>query len=105
MSNEVIESVPDHNPTQALLDLERFDNYSDVTTPFSFFHGSFGVSRLSRVIETDVSDLDTEETTPSPRDWLAELDDILGQKEDTDLSSSLLMHPTVYHPTSHGYSN
>jgi arginine metabolism regulation protein II len=90
MSNEVIESVPDHNPTQALLDLERFDHCSDVTTPFSFFHGPFGVSRLSRVIETDVPDLDTDETTPSPRDWLAELDEILGQEEEIDLFSSLL---------------
>lgn len=91
MSNEVIESIPDHNPTQALLDLERFDHCSNVTTPFSIFHGPFGVSRLSRVIETDVPDLDTEETTtPSPRDWLAELDGILGQEEEANLFSNPL---------------
>jgi arginine metabolism regulation protein II len=90
MSNQVVKSVPDHNPTQALLDLERFDHCSDVTTPFSLFHGPFGVSRLSQVIETDVPDLDTEETTPSPRDWLAEFDEILGQEKETDLFSSLL---------------
>lgn len=90
MSNQVVKSVPDHNPTQALLDLERFDHCSDVTTPFSFFHGPFGVSRLSQVVETDFPDLITEETTPSPSDWPAELDEILGQEEETDLFPSLL---------------
>lgn len=90
MSTEVINSVPDHNPTQALLDLERFDQCWDVTTPFSFFHGPFGVSRLSRLIETDVPDLETQDSPPSPRDWLAEIDEIIGQAEETDLFSSLL---------------
>lgn len=90
MSKEVVKSVRGHNPTRALLDLERFDQYSDLTTPFSFFHGPFGVSRLSQVSETDVPDLELQDSPPSPRDWLAELDDIIGQEEETDIFSSLL---------------
>ncbi len=87
MSNKLVKSVPGDDPTQALLDLERFDNYSDATAPFSFFHGPFGVSRL---IDTDVPDLETGGSPPSPRDWLAELDEIVGQGEEGDALINLL---------------
>lgn len=90
MSNEVAESVPDHNPTQALLDLERFNHCSDVTMPFSFFYGPFGVSRLSQVIDTDVPDLEVEGSHPSPRNWLAEFDEIIAQEEENNFFTDLL---------------
>lgn len=90
MSNKVVKSVPGHDPTQALLDLERFDNCSDVTTPFSFFHGPFGVSRIPRVCDTDVPDLEIGGSPPSPRDWLAELDEIVGQGEEGNVLTNLL---------------
>lgn len=47
MSNEVIQSVPDQDPSHALLDLERFDSSDNITAPFSVFRGPFGVSKFS----------------------------------------------------------
>ena len=86
MSNRVVNSVPGHDPSRALLELERFDHCSDVTTPFSFFHGPFGVSRLT---DTDVPDLEIGGSPPSPRDWLVDLDEILGQGEEGNVFTNL----------------
>jgi hypothetical protein len=39
MGIEVVKSVSNPNPTQALIDLGRFHQFSDLTSPFSFFQG------------------------------------------------------------------
>ncbi|KAJ5724204.1 hypothetical protein N7488_002239 [Penicillium malachiteum] len=46
MSNEVLESVPDQDSTQALLEIERLECLSTSSTVFSFFKGPFGISRF-----------------------------------------------------------
>ncbi|KAJ5608808.1 hypothetical protein N7528_009375 [Penicillium herquei] len=46
MSNEVLESVPDQDSSQALLEIERLDCLATSSTAFSFFKGPFGISRF-----------------------------------------------------------
>ncbi|KAJ5703387.1 hypothetical protein N7493_011776 [Penicillium malachiteum] len=46
MSNEVLESVPDQDSSQALLEIERLECLATSNTAFSFFKGPFGISRF-----------------------------------------------------------
>lgn len=86
MSDEVARSVPDQDPGQALLDLERFDSIDDdITAPFSLFRGPFGVSKLSQP-STDLIDREIDERLISTEDWVTGLDDVLEQV-DSDLDN------------------
>ncbi|KAJ5805541.1 uncharacterized protein N7503_003143 [Penicillium pulvis] len=94
MSNEVINSLPGRDHTQALLDIERFECMTNESVHFSFFRGPFGVSRLA---QTPIS----EETVPSDEDipllsddWILGLDQITSQEElDFELIDSILENP------------
>ncbi|KAJ5307744.1 Protein of unknown function DUF3468 [Penicillium atrosanguineum] len=94
MSNEVISSVPYHDTSKALLDLERFESASNATAPFSLFHGPFGILKLSRVSEPEAPDTEFNGLLSSPEKWSMKLDDLIRQ-EDTefDLISNLLDFP------------
>ncbi|KAJ5094604.1 Protein of unknown function DUF3468 [Penicillium angulare] len=68
MSNQVINSVPGQDSSQALLDIERFECISDSSTEFSYFQGPFGVSRICDST-TDETALDTEEINLPSDEW------------------------------------
>lgn len=91
MSMEVVNSVPYHDASKALLDLERFESASNATEPFSLFHGPFGVSKLSHISEPEASNTESNEVLSSPEEWLMGLDDLTRQEDnEIDLISSLL---------------
>jgi arginine metabolism regulation protein II len=99
MSNEVIKSVPYRDPTQALLDLERFASTPNATTPFSLFRGPFGVSKLSQAPEPDpepeVPNHEFDMVSLSCEEWLTGLDNLI-QREDNEIGhiSSILNVPS-----------
>ncbi|CEJ59603.1 hypothetical protein PMG11_08221 [Penicillium brasilianum] len=95
MSNEVINSVPYRDPTQALLDLERFESTLNATTPFSLFRGPFGVSKLSQAPEPEVPNHEFDVESLSCEEWLTGLDDLI-RREDKEIGhiSSLFDGPS-----------
>ena len=94
MSNKVINSVPYHDPTQALLDLDRFESTPNATTPFSLFRGPFGVSKLSQMPELDAPNSEFDVVSSSPEEWLMGLDELVPQDDnEISLISSLLDVP------------
>ncbi|KAJ5523201.1 hypothetical protein N7513_012745 [Penicillium frequentans] len=94
MSNEVVNSLPGRDHTQALLDIERFECMTNEHVHFSFFRGPFGVSRLAQIPKS-------EETVPSDEDilllsddWILGLDQITSQGElEPELIDSILDNP------------
>ncbi|KAJ5266648.1 Protein of unknown function DUF3468 [Penicillium angulare] len=72
MSNQVIDSVPGRDSSQALLDVERFECISHCSTEFSYFRGPFGVSRICEpaadetVFNPEEIDLPLDEWTIEP---------------------------------------
>lgn len=94
MSNKVINSVPYHDPTQALLDLERFESTPNATSPFSLFRGPFGVSKLSQMPEPETTNSEFDGLSSSPEEWLMGLEDLTQPEENgIDLVSILLDAP------------
>lgn len=94
MSNQVINSVPYHDPAQALLDLERFESTPNATTPFSLFRGPFGVSKLSQVPELEASNYEFDGVSSLSEEWLTGLDDLIRQEDnEIGLISGLLDVP------------
>ena len=94
MSIEVVNSVPDHDTSKVLLDLERFESASNATKPFSLFHGPFGVSKLSQISEPEASNTELNGVLLSSEEWLMGLDDLTRQEDnEVDLISSLLDFP------------
>lgn len=92
MSREIFDSIPNHDPSQALLDVERFEN-SSVSHEFSLFRGPFGVSKLP----------DPKQLTPNsdeaiaflPDDWELDLNGIIETGEFAGLSDELGFFPDV----------
>jgi arginine metabolism regulation protein II len=77
MSEELIDSVYDRDPDQALLDLERFELSTSTIASFSLFRGPFGVSKLARSPETENTSPEEEEEEEEEsilpiEDWLIE---------------------------------
>lgn len=96
MSDEVVRSVPDHEPAQVLADLERFEsNDNHITAPFSLFRGPFGVSKFPQSSTTATGHEIDERPMPT-EDWLMGLEEIQGQDyNEIDLLDSLLDVPDV----------
>ncbi|KAJ5986205.1 hypothetical protein N7451_010570 [Penicillium sp. IBT 35674x] len=91
MSNEVIDSLPGRDHTQALLDIERFECMINESVHFSFFRGPFGVSRLAQTPRSEEQVTSDEEIPLLSDDWMLELDQIPSQEElDFELISSIL---------------
>lgn len=87
MSKEIFESVPNHDPTQALLDVERFENISSSHTEFSLFRGPFGVSKLPDPKSPSPSSDD--EIAFLPEDWELDLDQTIQTSYLADINEEL----------------
>lgn len=87
MSTEVICSVPNEDPGQILLDLERFEDSTRATSEFAFFAGPFGVSRFSPVPGSDVTSTNPgpDETSLLPENWMLDIDGLLNQDSGVEL--------------------
>lgn len=82
MSDEIVDSVPEKNPSQALLELERFNLDTDTVTPISLFQGPFGAFRLSQASRPEQASPELDKLPLSPGTWLDELDEMGRVEED-----------------------
>lgn len=93
MSDEVVRAVPEQDPTQVLLDLERFEMTGDIAAPFSLFRGPFGVSKLSQS-STEPTNDEVDEALVSTEDWAMGLDEVVEHDDnELDFLASLLDIP------------
>lgn len=92
MSRVILDSVPNHDPSQALLDVERFEN-SSVSHEFSLFRGPFGVSKLPD--PKQLMPNSDEEIAFLPDDWELGLNEIIETGELAALSDELAFFPDV----------
>lgn len=76
MTLEIISSVPDQNPDQAIVDLERFDSDISCSNPSSLFRGPFGAFRCPQPLQLEPSPSDTDELPPSFLDWFEQLEEL-----------------------------
>ncbi|CAG8891847.1 unnamed protein product [Penicillium egyptiacum] len=76
MTLELVCSVPDQNPDQAIVDLEKFDSDTSCSEPFSLFRGPFGAIRCPQPIPLDLSPYDRDELSPSSNNWFEELEEL-----------------------------
>lgn len=94
MSNEVVNSLPGRDHTQALLDIERFECMKNESVHFSFFRGPFGVSRLAQTPRSEEEVTSDEDIPLLSDDWMLGLDHITSQEElDFELIDSILDNP------------
>ncbi|KAJ5156133.1 hypothetical protein N7492_008936 [Penicillium capsulatum] len=84
MSDEVLGAVPDQDPRQVLLDLERFEDSTHVATEFAFFAGPFGVYKPPRYPESKSSP-EVDETSQLPEDWMLDIDELIEPDRDTEI--------------------
>ncbi|KAL2701127.1 hypothetical protein AAEP93_007946 [Penicillium crustosum] len=76
MTLEIISSVPDQNPDQAIVDLERFDSDISCSNPSSLFRGPFGAFRCPQPPQLEPSPSNTDELPPSFLDWFEQLEEL-----------------------------
>ncbi|KAJ6092697.1 hypothetical protein N7486_007986 [Penicillium sp. IBT 16267x] len=81
MINQVVNSSPGRNHSQALLDIERFECMTNDSVQFSFFRGPFGVSRLAQTPNSEEAVPSDEEIPLLLDDWMLGLDQIINQEE------------------------
>lgn len=97
MSNEVRNSVPGHNSSDALLDIERYDSMASSIANFSYYQGPFGVLRLSND-SLPISDMGMEDPSLSWDGFLAEAEGDLNPEEiDFDLLAEIFDFPHQEH--------
>lgn len=75
MTLELISSVPDQNPDQAIVDLEIFDSDISCSKPLSLFRGPFGAFRCPESLPIDPLPFGTD-TQPSSGDWFEQLEEL-----------------------------
>ncbi|CRL17404.1 Protein of unknown function DUF3468 [Penicillium camemberti] len=76
MTLEIVSSVPDQNPDQAIVDLESFDSDISCSNPPSLFRGPFGAFRYPQPLHIEPSPLDRDELPPSFVDWFEKLEEL-----------------------------
>jgi arginine metabolism regulation protein II len=76
MTLELVSSVPDQNPDQAIVDLEGLDSDTSYAEPFSLFRGPFGAFRCPEPPPLDLSPTGRNELPPSPNDWFEQLEEL-----------------------------
>ncbi|KAJ5978479.1 hypothetical protein N7501_001821 [Penicillium viridicatum] len=81
MTLEIVSSVPDHNPDQAIVDLERFDSYISCSRPSSLFRGPFGAFRCPQPLHLEPSPSDKNELPPSSSDWFEQLKELPAEED------------------------
>lgn len=91
MSNKVINSVPDQDPGQVLLDLERFEDSTHTASEFAFFAGPFGVSKLSQISESESTSTSPQldGTSVLPGNWMLNMDELLNQNSSIEFCDIL----------------
>ncbi|KAI2744646.1 transcriptional regulator family: Fungal Specific TF [Penicillium roqueforti] len=75
MTLELISSVPDQNPDQAIVDLEIFDSDISCSKPLSLFRGPFGAFRCPESLPIDPLPFGTD-PQPSSGDWFEQLEEL-----------------------------
>ncbi|KAJ5667166.1 hypothetical protein N7507_003030 [Penicillium longicatenatum] len=94
MSNEVVNSLPGRDHTQALLDIGRYECMTNEDVHFSFFRGPFGISRLAQTPTSEEAVPRDDEIPLLPDDWMLGLDPTVHQEElDFELIESILDIP------------
>lgn len=81
MTLEIVSSVPDHNPDQAIVDLERFDSDISCSRPSSLFRGPFGAFRCPQPLHLEPSPSDKNELPPSSSDWFEQLKELPAEED------------------------
>ncbi|KGO42361.1 Protein of unknown function DUF3468 [Penicillium expansum] len=76
MALEIVSSVPDRNPDQAIADLERLDSDIGCTKPFSLVRGPFGAFRLPKPLQLEPSPSDKDELPLSLSDCFEQLEEL-----------------------------
>ncbi|KAJ9489394.1 hypothetical protein VN97_g3882 [Penicillium thymicola] len=73
---EVVSSVPDQNPDQAIVDLERLDSDISFSKTTSLFRGPFGAFRCPQPLQLEPSPSNGDELPPSFVDWFEQLEEL-----------------------------
>ncbi|KAJ5795864.1 transcriptional regulator family: Fungal Specific TF [Penicillium psychrosexuale] len=81
MTLELISSVPDQNPDQAIVDLEIFDSDINCSKPFSLFRGPFGAFRCPESLPLEPLTFGTDDTQPSSGDWFEQLEELQREED------------------------
>ncbi|KXG48523.1 uncharacterized protein PGRI_023930 [Penicillium griseofulvum] len=76
MTLQIVSSVPNQNPDQAITDLERFDSDTSCSEPFALFRGPFGAFRWSQPPPLDLLPSGTDDHPASPTDWFEQLEEL-----------------------------
>lgn len=102
MSNEVIYSVPNQDPGQILLDLERFEDSTLAESEFAFFAGPFGVSKFSPIPESEFASTNSgpDETSLLPGNWMLDLEKLPRQDSSDELCDLLNTSDNIISPNS-----
>ncbi|KAJ5344351.1 Protein of unknown function DUF3468, partial [Penicillium brevicompactum] len=92
MSRQVVSSLNDLSPSQAIDDLDNNECNNEDPAPFSLFRGPFGASRWSEPVQDESSVSDFEDIPSSLDGWFEQLEQI---PRSDDLSHSFLPLDTM----------
>jgi arginine metabolism regulation protein II len=89
MTLQIVSSVPNQNPDQAIIDLDRFDSDTSCSEPFSLFQGPFGAFRWPQPPPLDLLPSGTDDLPALSTDWFEQLEE-LAREEDFPFSLDAL---------------
>lgn len=76
MTLDIVSSVPDQNPDQAIVDIERFDSDISCSKSSSLFRGPFGAFRCPQPLQLEPSPSNMDELPSSFVDWFEQLEEL-----------------------------
>ncbi|KAJ5513783.1 hypothetical protein N7463_003335 [Penicillium fimorum] len=81
MTLQIVSSVPDQNPDQAIVDLERLESDISCSSPVSLFRGPFGAFRWLHPLPLDASPFERNNLSPPSSDWFEQFEELSREEE------------------------